>query len=79
MGRLDGRVCVVTGVASGLGRAIAQELAAEGAVVVGCDIEDAGGARRWPVSAPTAMPTSAGGRRRGAPRESGRTARAAST
>jgi NAD(P)-dependent dehydrogenase (short-subunit alcohol dehydrogenase family) len=44
MGRLDGRVCVVTGVASGLGRAIAGELATEGAVVVGCDIEDAGGA-----------------------------------
>jgi NAD(P)-dependent dehydrogenase (short-subunit alcohol dehydrogenase family) len=43
MGRLDGRVCVVTGVASGLGRAIARELAAEGAVVVGCDVEDAGG------------------------------------
>ncbi len=43
MGRLDGRVCVVTGVASGLGRAIAGELANEGAVVVGCDIEDAGG------------------------------------
>jgi meso-butanediol dehydrogenase / (S,S)-butanediol dehydrogenase / diacetyl reductase len=44
MGRLEGRVCVVTGVASGLGRAIAGELALEGAVVVGCDIEDAGGA-----------------------------------
>ena len=44
MGRLDGRVCVITGVASGLGRAIAKELAAEGGIVVGCDVEDAGGA-----------------------------------
>jgi NAD(P)-dependent dehydrogenase (short-subunit alcohol dehydrogenase family) len=44
MGRLEMRVCVVTGVASGLGRAIAGELALEGAVVIGCDIEDDGGA-----------------------------------
>jgi NAD(P)-dependent dehydrogenase (short-subunit alcohol dehydrogenase family) len=44
MGCLEGRVCIVTGVASGLGRAIAGELALEGAVVVGCDIEDEGGA-----------------------------------
>jgi NAD(P)-dependent dehydrogenase (short-subunit alcohol dehydrogenase family) len=43
MGRLDGRVCVVTGVASGLGRAIAGELADEGGIVVGCDIDDDGG------------------------------------
>jgi NAD(P)-dependent dehydrogenase (short-subunit alcohol dehydrogenase family) len=43
MERLEGRVCVVTGVASGLGRAIAGELAREGAVVVGCDIQDTGG------------------------------------
>src|SRR5690242_6794315 len=44
MGRLDGRVCVVTGVASGLGQAIARELAGEGGIVVGCDVEDAPGA-----------------------------------
>ncbi|MDX6571917.1 MAG: hypothetical protein QOC86_1073 [Gaiellales bacterium] len=45
MGRLDGRVCVVTGVASGLGQAIARELAAEGGIVVGCDVQDAAGAQ----------------------------------
>jgi meso-butanediol dehydrogenase / (S,S)-butanediol dehydrogenase / diacetyl reductase len=40
MRRLEGRVCVVTGVASGLGQAVARELAAEGGVVLGCDVQD---------------------------------------
>jgi citronellol/citronellal dehydrogenase len=35
-GLLDGRVCVVSGMGSGLGRATAVELAALGATVVGC-------------------------------------------
>ena len=35
-GLLDGRVCVVSGAGTGLGRAIAIELAALGATVVGC-------------------------------------------
>jgi 3alpha(or 20beta)-hydroxysteroid dehydrogenase len=43
MGRLDGRTAVVTGVASGLGREIARGLAAEGAWVLGCDVNDTGG------------------------------------
>jgi NAD(P)-dependent dehydrogenase (short-subunit alcohol dehydrogenase family) len=42
--RLEGRGIVVTGVASGLGRALAIELAAEGANVLGCDVNDEGGA-----------------------------------
>jgi NAD(P)-dependent dehydrogenase (short-subunit alcohol dehydrogenase family) len=42
--RLEGRAVVVTGVASGLGRALAVELAAEGARVLGCDVNDEGGA-----------------------------------
>jgi meso-butanediol dehydrogenase / (S,S)-butanediol dehydrogenase / diacetyl reductase len=40
MGRLDAKVAVVTGVGSGLGHAVARELAAEGALVLGCDVKD---------------------------------------
>ena len=42
--RLEGQGAVVTGVASGLGREIARELASEGARVLGCDVNDVGGA-----------------------------------
>ena len=38
MGRLDGKACVVTGAGSGIGRATAQKLAAEGGRVVCVDI-----------------------------------------
>lgn len=37
-GRLDGKVCIITGTGSGMGRAAALRFAAEGARVVGCDI-----------------------------------------
>jgi NAD(P)-dependent dehydrogenase (short-subunit alcohol dehydrogenase family) len=43
-GRLDGKVCVITGAASGIGRASAELFAAEGARVVGVDLgEDSPG------------------------------------
>jgi 3-oxoacyl-[acyl-carrier protein] reductase len=45
MERLDTRVALVTGAASGVGEGIAQVLAAEGASVVVCDLDAAAGER----------------------------------
>jgi NAD(P)-dependent dehydrogenase (short-subunit alcohol dehydrogenase family) len=42
-GRLDGRVAVITGAASGIGRASARRFAAEGAHVVVADLDQDGG------------------------------------
>jgi NAD(P)-dependent dehydrogenase (short-subunit alcohol dehydrogenase family) len=42
--RLEGKTAVITGIASGQGRAAALLFAAEGAVIVGCDMNDDGAA-----------------------------------
>jgi meso-butanediol dehydrogenase/(S,S)-butanediol dehydrogenase/diacetyl reductase len=45
MGRLDGKVAIITGGASGIGAATVRRFAAEGAAVVCADINDEAGAR----------------------------------
>ena len=48
MGKLKGRVAIVTGAAQGIGKAIADKLAAEGATVVVADINGEGAERAAP-------------------------------
>ena len=43
MGRLDGKVCVITGAAGGIGSEAVRAFGAEGATVVGVDLQDAPG------------------------------------
>ena len=45
MGRLDGKVAIVTGGASGIGEASVRLFTAEGAQVVAADVEDERGRR----------------------------------
>jgi NAD(P)-dependent dehydrogenase (short-subunit alcohol dehydrogenase family) len=42
MGRLDGKVCLITGAGSGIGRASAKLFASEGAHVIVADVDDSG-------------------------------------
>lgn len=36
-GLVEGKVCIVTGAGSGIGRATAQAMVGEGGIVLGCD------------------------------------------
>ena len=58
MGRLDGKVAVVTGGASGIGAAIVDRFVEEGAVVVVADLQERAGATSSTGTAP--RPGSAG-------------------
>ena len=44
-GRLSGKIALITGVGGGMGVAAARRFAAEGARVVGCDLDEDGAAR----------------------------------
>ena len=50
MGKLDGKVAVITGAASGIGRGSALCLAKEGAAVVAADLNSQGGEQVISVS-----------------------------
>jgi meso-butanediol dehydrogenase / (S,S)-butanediol dehydrogenase / diacetyl reductase len=72
MGRLDGKVALISGTARGMGRAAAVEFAAQGAAVFGCDLDEkasaetvdlvtAGGGRMAAI-APVDLSTAGGAR-----------------
>jgi NAD(P)-dependent dehydrogenase (short-subunit alcohol dehydrogenase family) len=57
-GRLDGKVCVITGVAGGIGAASAALFAREGARLVGVDLlEHSFGELRSAPTSPTSRPS----------------------
>lgn len=68
MGRVEGKVCIITGGAMGLGRADAQALRAEGAIVVVAPTKMWNKGEqpptRWArISSSTTLPANSNGRR----------------
>ena len=55
MGRLEQRVALVSGAASGIGAAVVTALRAEGAIVVGGDIQEGEGCRYLDVTDPESV------------------------
>ena len=49
MNRLEGKVCVITGAAGGIGAAAASLFRGEGATVVGVDLRDDGASEESPL------------------------------
>ena len=83
MKRLDGRVALVTGAASGIGKATARRLADEGAAVLLTDVNEALGATtteeiRPPVAGSTSSGTTSRARPTGRPPSPGRSRSSAS-
>ena len=57
--RFAGRICLVTGAASGIGRAIALRVAAEGAAVIAADVDLAGAAETVALAGGTGLAAAA--------------------
>lgn len=61
MSRLQGKVALITGAASGIGAACSERFAQEGATIVGCDLQS-DGLENWQAATKVAPASSFQGR-----------------